>query len=285
MKLATTSLKKLSSFGWIRQNVCFTENTLYLPVRNMVISRVPSIIRVGVVSCLIVSFGASCQQPAGTVSPPDDAAAATANAAAGVTPDSNDTKSVPPTNETAAEADTPSVTTDVPSHFPEADMVAETAASVDLAAYAELQCSASAYVADTDPTGLNVRGGPGSEFEVIDVLPTDGPVEVAIASSVNEWLQLNVAWSLAQQELEEPGWVYAPLLGVTTRNNDAANPDAAVPLFSEPDAAAEVTAELPQFAEVSLISCSGDWLQVQSGETTGWLADENQCSNPVTTCP
>jgi len=158
-------------------------------------------------------------------------------------------------------------------------------ALTDVAAAAAQSCSASAFVIDSDPAGLNVRSGPSSEFAVIDTLPTDGPVEVTIAGADNGWLQLTVAWSMEQQELESPGWVYAPLLGVTTRNPDASSPNTPVPLHSEPDHTASVQAEVPPLAEVSLLGCAGDWLQVQSETASGWLAASNQCSSPVTTCP
>ncbi|MEM0981054.1 MAG: SH3 domain-containing protein [Cyanobacteria bacterium P01_H01_bin.58] len=149
----------------------------------------------------------------------------------------------------------------------------------------EQSCSAAAFVVDDDPAGLNVRSGPGSDFPVIDNLPTDGPVEVTIAAAANGWMKLSVAWSMQQQELEEEGWVYAPLLGVTTRSEDSSSPDVPVALLADPDAAATVASELPQFEEVTLLSCSGDWLQVQGTGSEGWLAAGNQCSSPVTTCP
>lgn len=154
----------------------------------------------------------------------------------------------------------------------------------DLADFSELQCSASAFVADSDPAGLNVRSGPSSESPVIDTLPTDGPVEATIIASANDWLKLSVAWSFQQQELENPGWVYAPLLAVTTRGGSA-DPTMGVPVLSAPDVSAAVAATIPKSTEVSLVSCSGDWLQVNTGDTVGWLAADNQCSSPVTTCP
>lgn len=164
------------------------------------------------------------------------------------------------------------------------ETLTDTAVAVEATEYSEQQCSASAFVADTDPAGLNVRAAASGEAAVIDTLPTDGPVEVTLVAAANGWLKLDVAWSLQQQELEEPGWVYAPLLGVTTRSGTSDTADG-VPLRSTPDTSADITASLPQFTEVSLVSCSGDWLQVEADSTVGWLAAENQCSSPVTTCP
>lgn len=181
----------------------------------------------------------------------------------------------------SSESETPTAVED-----PAADTTDTTDTAIAEATSGEEQsCTASAFVADDDPAGLNVRSGPGSDFPVIDTLPTDGPVEVTIAAAANGWMQLSVAWSMQQQELEEAGWVYAPLLGVTTRSEDTSSPDVPVPLMANPDAAATVAAELPEFEEVTLLSCSGEWLQVQGAGAEGWLAAGNQCSSPVTTCP
>jgi SH3-like domain-containing protein len=120
---------------------------------------------------------------------------------------------------------------------------------------------------------------------VVDTLPTDGPVEVSIVGAANGWLLLNEAWSASQQELEQPGWVYAPLLGVTTTSLDINNPDAPAPLYAEPDGSATVKAEVPKYTEVTLLNCKGDWLEVEAQGTTGWLAIGDQCSDPTNPCP
>lgn len=146
-------------------------------------------------------------------------------------------------------------------------------------------CSASAFVVDTDPAGLNVRSGPSSEFAAQATLPTTVPVEVSIVGATNEWFLINEAWSEDQQELQQPGWVYAPLLGVSTTSLDINNPEAPTQLYAEPDGSAPVAAEIPKYSEVTLLGCSGNWLQVQAAEATGWLAVGEQCSNPVSTCP
>jgi len=37
--------------------------------------------------------------------------------------------------------------------------------------------------------------------------------------------------------------------------------------------------------EARLAGCEGDWLQVKIGKHEGWLAPDDYCCNPVTTCP
>jgi SH3-like domain-containing protein len=143
----------------------------------------------------------------------------------------------------------------------------------------------SAFVADTDPAGLNVRSGPGSNYDVVATLPTNEPVEVAIAGTAQGWFLINEAYSKSQPELEQLGWVYAPLLGVTTTSLNINDPDAPAALYAAPDGNSSVVTEVPKFTEVTLLSCSGNWLEVQTADTTGWLAVGDQCSNPVSTCP
>lgn len=224
---------------------------------------------IGISASVILVLAVGCQSAQETT-PAADPVPETTSSEPISPPATADTATPPPASATAAD--------------PAAPAPADAAVSAAPEAYAELACSASAYVADTDPAGLNVRSGPGSEFEVMDTLPTDGPVEVTIAAGADDWLKLSVAWSLQQQELESAGWVYGPLLAITTRNN-AGNPAAEIPLLTSPDRAAEVLATVPAATEVTLMGCSGDWLQVKTNATVGWLAAGNQCSSPVTTCP
>jgi len=153
------------------------------------------------------------------------------------------------------------------------------------AATPQQSCSAAAYVVDTDPAGLNVRSGPGSDFAAQDTLPTGVPVEVEIVGTTDEWFLINEAWSGEQQELEQPGWVYAPLLGVSTTSLNITDPDAPTTLYTAPDGDAAIAATIAKGSEVTLLGCSGNWLQVKASEGTGWLAVGEQCSNPVSTCP
>ncbi|NER80615.1 MAG: SH3 domain-containing protein [Leptolyngbya sp. SIO1D8] len=239
-----------------------------------------SLNRIVVISCLVALLGFGCRQTPETTSPAD------VDSTVESPTDEPDTGTAEAEiSQTVSEEDeiASSSSSDTLPSTPSTD-ASETDAANPSEEFPEQSCSASAFVADTDPAGLNVRSGPGSDFSVVDTLPTDGPVEVTISGAAYGWLKLATAWSMERQELEAEGWVYAPLLGVTTRS-DTANSEAPVPLFATPDAAANVRAELPKFTEVSLLTCSGNWLQVESGDASGWLATDNQCSSPVATCP
>ncbi|MEM1281429.1 MAG: SH3 domain-containing protein [Cyanobacteria bacterium P01_H01_bin.152] len=190
------------------------------------------------------------------------------------------------TAETAApSSETPTSETAPTAETSEAARPSTTADTTVAAATPAQSCSTAAFIVDTDPAGLNVRGGPSSEFTVQDTLPTATPIEVTIVGATDEWFLINEAWSEDQQELQRPGWVYAPLLGVSTTSLDINDPEAPTTLYAEPDGSAMVTAEIPKYSEVTLLGCTGNWLQVEAPDATGWLAAGEQCSNPVSTCP
>lgn len=233
----------------------------------MALIRLDQLIPIGAIAGITLISGIACQS-AETVSTPDETdETAPDKTALPVEPTQEISEPVP------SESTAPAPTT------PESAIASQPPTT------AQQSCSASAFVADTDPAGLNVRSGPGSNFEVIDTLPTNEPVEVSIVGTTDGWFLLNEAQSPAQQELEQLGWVYAPLLGVTTTSLDINAPDAPAKLYASPDGASTVLAEIPKFSEVTLLSCSGDWLQVQTSDTAGWLAIGDQCSNPLSTCP
>ena len=227
------------------------------------------LMRYGAIASLLLASSA-CQSSPGSPPPTDTSAVPAETAPA---PDSDAAPSPDETPESVSEPPAAATPNPTPSPAP-----VETAT-------AEMSCSATAFVADTDPAGLNVRSGPGSDFAIQDTLPTNDAVEVSIVGTTNGWLLVNEAWSTNQAELEQPGWVYAPLLGVTTTSLDINDPEAPASLYEAPDGLSAVKATVPKFSEVTLVGCSGNWLQIQTSDTTGWLAVGDQCSNPNSTCP
>jgi len=167
----------------------------------------------------------------------------------------------------------------------EAEIALESDEAANPATTPAQSCSATAFIVDTDPAGLNVRSGPGSDFAVQDTLSTSEPMEVSIVGATGVWFLINEAWGIEQQALQQPGWVYAPLLGVSTTSLNINDPEAPTTLYAAPDGSAAIVATVPKYSEVTLLGCSGNWLQVQAPDATGWLAVGEQCSNPVSTCP
>jgi SH3-like domain-containing protein len=250
------------------RKVCFTKNHSFLNPGIMVLTRLKQFVRGGAIAALVVMSSIACQSPSDTAPPSDEpASSSAADSKPESTPDSS--------------ASTP---TDTAPASP-ADETQEPVAASPPAAVPQQTCSVSAYVADTDPAGLNVRSGPGSDFEAIATLPTNEPIEVSIVGTTDGWFLINEAYSQERQELNQPGWVYGPLLGVSTTSLDINDPEAPATLYEAPDGFSSVKAEVPKFTEVTLLSCSGNWLQVQTGETTGWLSVGEQCSDPTAPCP
>lgn len=236
----------------------------------MVLTRLTQLMGGGAIAAIVLVSGIACQPTPETLTPSDE----TVEAPDPTNPDptSEAPPSAPNSESETAPAEPPSTSQDG-------------ATTSQPAAVPQQSCSVSAFVADTDPAGLNVRSGPGSDYEAIATLPTSEPVEVSIVGATDGWFLINEAYSQSKSELAQPGWVYAPLLGVTTTSLDINDPEAPATLYEAPDGFSNVKTEVPKFTEVTLLSCSGNWLEVQTGETTGWLAVGEQCSNPTSTCP
>lgn len=148
-------------------------------------------------------------------------------------------------------------------------------------------CRVEAYVIDPDPKGLNVRFGPGSEYAVKTRLLTQNETQVSIKGASGSWVLIDEAFELEAVEeskgLQGKGWVYGPMLALTTRYVGLKK-EPAVRLFQEPNHNSAVVVRLPRDTEVRVIGCRGDWVQVRYKTHTGWLDAESQCGNPVTTC-
>lgn len=144
-------------------------------------------------------------------------------------------------------------------------------------------CSSYAYVVDTDPAGLNVRAGPGTSHDVLGTLPQDTIVH--IRQSRSGWVRVtDPAVEVSRDPDHDPpaaGWVSAKLLGVDFGRT--AYPRGYAELHGSPTSGSPVVGKMKGTA--TLMGCSTDWLQVHAGRTKGWLAHDEQCGNPVTTCP
>lgn len=151
-------------------------------------------------------------------------------------------------------------------------------------------CSIGGYVIDTDPAGLNVRSGPGTGYEVIGKLPTgtDGVIVEIIGVRGNWFFIHNASGIDFDVNFKGRGWVYASLLGTQVRGNaeaDTAENYMKVKLFSSPGERSSLAGVVHAESSVTLLSCQGRWAKIRLNNVIGWLAPDNQCPNPVTTCP
>jgi len=141
-------------------------------------------------------------------------------------------------------------------------------------------CQFSAYVNDRDPKGLNVRSAPGSNQRVIARLPRKDGIFVEIIACEGEWVQISTAESNDKVEFQGKGWVYAPLLGISTRGYGTNG----VFLYASASTNSKKLTRIPADMGVKLLSGDGAWVFVEYQNLRGWLAPDDQCPNPLTTC-
>ena len=160
---------------------------------------------------------------------------------------------------------------------------------------AAVACRAWVYVADRDPAGLNVRAGPGGGSEVIGRIPRQhAGTMLRIVESRGGWLRYDTVVVIVEGDkpaaaAPRGGWVFGALLGTTARPVGG-RPDGEVVLRQAADTTSAVRGRLRGEETLAVVrGCSGAWLEVaiRRGEErlTGWLAPQDQCGNPVTTCP
>lgn len=143
-------------------------------------------------------------------------------------------------------------------------------------------CQIGAYIIDKDPNGLNVRSEPNSQSKIIDTLPTNNlAVIVDITAAQGDWVQISKAESPGRLEFQGSGWVYAPLLGTSTRGYSTKS----VSVYQSANNQTEAIGKIPSQRSVKLLSCDRAWALVEYQGLKGWIQPESQCANPLTTCP
>lgn len=155
------------------------------------------------------------------------------------------------------------------------------------AAAAPVKCTKVAgYVIDPDPNGVNVRSAPSLKARRIGVIPKQkrGTV-VDIQASDQGWLQITRGENMeGKVTFKGLGWVHASRLGVSLQERHKRG----TPLYKR---AASDSRAVRWFAgpgdnwQATLIACAGGWLKVRIKRHVGWLAPNNQCGLPWTTCP
>ena len=150
---------------------------------------------------------------------------------------------------------------------------------------AAVPCDISAYVADRDPAGLNVRSGPGSTHKVIGNLPdqqVEGGIVVHITGSSGDWFRIDEGFEVGGEEervfFKGVGWVYGPLLGADGVGGGTA-------IHQEVSAKSRVVTRVPgDSGGLTLRGCRGRWTYVEYKKVKGWAAPDTLCTNPLTTC-
>jgi SH3-like domain-containing protein len=140
-----------------------------------------------------------------------------------------------------------------------------------------------AYVADTDPRGVNVRSGPGVDYPVVKTFSYHEGV--SLSGSAGEWVRIGITGTT------DPWWVYGPGLAVTawTRPDSGffnwQDPSGLVPILGDPPYDSGVVAWVPQNTELTVIGCGGGDIKVRYKGVEGWLRYHEHVTDPLSTPP
>lgn len=139
-------------------------------------------------------------------------------------------------------------------------------------------CRVSAYLENEAP--LNVRAGPSANARRLSVRHQGSPV-ADITGQSGGWFRVSRITDFEDSSIlfSGTGWMRAATLGAGIANADPW-------IYARPSRQSRRVARLvPDQSVVTLLGCTGDWLQVREGNRTGWLSRGGQCGNPLTTCP
>ncbi len=165
---------------------------------------------------------------------------------------------------------------------------AAAAATSPAGAAAQTPCDLWVYVLDPDPQGVNVRSGPGKNFDATAKLPHDEySLMVHVTGATGQWVRISEAERMESGEnvFKGAGWVYGPGLATQTKDYGGLDPEAPrVRLYKEASKRSAVVLRLPNETEVALTGCKGRWARVRHKNVEGWLDPESQCHSTLTTC-
>jgi SH3-like domain-containing protein len=125
---------------------------------------------------------------------------------------------------------------------------------------------------------------------VVDTLPSPATgtyAIVTIVGSAGNWLKISEVSIFNGEEVLKriSGWVYAPLIATSTRDDNYNDYENVTRLKEKPDHGSRTVAKIPVDLTVPLLACKGDWVKIRYNNVEGWLSAEGQCPSPVTTCP
>lgn len=153
---------------------------------------------------------------------------------------------------------------------------------------AQTPCDLWVYVLDPDPQGVNVRSGPGKQFDVTARLPHDEySLMVHVTGASGQWVRVSEAERMESGDnvFKGAGWVYGPGLATQTKNYSGLDPEEPrVRLYKEASKRSAVVLRLPNETEVALTGCKGRWARVRHKNVEAWLDPDSQCHSTLTTC-
>jgi uncharacterized protein YgiM (DUF1202 family) len=156
-----------------------------------------------------------------------------------------------------------------------------TGLSLIMAAAAAAQCDFAAATADSRYTATNVRAAPSSSAKILRRIGATDPVVVHVVGRRGDWYRVDRIDDAEQDKMLFRGtaWIHRSQLLLSVAGGD--HRLRALPLRSS----AAIMRLTPDGNALDIIDCKGEWVKVVvDRKTTGWMAPDAQCSNPMTTC-
>ncbi len=132
------------------------------------------------------------------------------------------------------------------------------------------KCDVKTYIEDRDPNGTNIRAAPDKDSKVLQRIKNDDVI-VRVTGFSDGWFEISAAEDIGGDTLfKGRGWIHSSLLGIGIAEGDAR-------FYAQPKKNSRVLMRLkPEESAVKLIACQNDWVKIQTGGKTGWLAPAGQ---------
>jgi hypothetical protein len=147
-------------------------------------------------------------------------------------------------------------------------------------------CVHRVWVEDPDPAPTNIRDAPGLNGKVIDqiadaVEPED-EVMLDVIGYSNGWLKISFdEGDDSGGTAEKFGWISAKKVAFAIETNDSKP----APLYARPTRSGKKIGTVPLDAHFLIVGYDCFGFKIAYQGKTGWIAADDMCGNPLTTCP
>ena len=146
------------------------------------------------------------------------------------------------------------------------------------------QGSFTAYLADPDMSGTNVRKEPkGTVVYKIVRGDEEDEVTISFSESKNGWFKVTSIEEMeGKAEMDySAAWIHGSVLGLNTSNYGGQT----IKVNQEANATSATVKELTEETyNLSLVDFCGEWVKVKGKGFSGWINQEWLCSSTMTTC-
>ncbi len=164
--------------------------------------------------------------------------------------------------------------------------------------FAEEICDCQLYIDDKDSSGTNIRNAPKGEKILTIPYAKETFHGIKVINSDNGWFQIKSIelesgitvdfsnhWHAAQG-----AWIHGSLLKTDFSSRWKDGKELPIPLYEMPEKNSKKVLQIETYpSKTRILSCVSGWLEYRvtykKRVVTGWISPENQCPNPLTTCP